>query len=749
KTILFLIILPLYIYSQSSDECFDCHNDEELEFSRGDKAVSLYVNPENYHSSIHADMDCIDCHTDFDSEEIPHREGENIASVECSDCHETDDFNESVHGLVNVDCFSCHTKHSIQEASYLDNISTELCINCHNNPSVRAYKKSIHYTLLNEGNKELECKACHGGSAHTVNSADFTEEDLHTVCSKCHEETVNNYEKSLHGLALTHGKYLAPNCITCHGQHAAMASTNPNSQTFKMNIPQLCGDCHKDGTRVSELKNIDQKHVLENYSQSIHGDGLFRRGLIVTAVCTDCHKSHNILPHQNPESSINRNNIAATCAECHAQIEAVHVKVIEGELWEKEPHKIPACIDCHQPHVVRRVVYEDKYTDNYCMSCHIDKDLHKEKDGEQVSLFIDYESLRNSAHKENSCIKCHTNIDVSKRPICIDSGPVDCSACHAEQVSNYEQSYHGKLFAVKDKDAPYCNDCHYKHATKAKLDPTSRTFRKNIPQLCASCHREGEKAAEKYAGDQHEIIKSYNMSIHGKGLIESGLTVTAICTDCHTSHLELPATDPLSSINSKNIPETCSKCHFGIYEQFQTSVHSTEVSKTDKRLPNCYDCHKSHSIERVERGDFRQGIIDQCGTCHEEVTETYFETLHGKVSRLGEVAAAKCYDCHGSHNILPPINPNSTLSRQNVIETCKSCHPNSNKKFVGYLTHATHHDQDKYPYLYYTFWAMTTLLVGTFTFFGIHTLLWFPRALKEKKKHQANKQKNNEDDENK
>ena len=78
------------------------------------------------------------------------------------------------------------------------------------------------------------------------------------------------------------------------------------------------------------------------------------------------------------------------------------------------------------------------------------------------------------------------------------------------------------------------------------------------------------------------------------------------------------------------------------------------VTKTDKKLPTCYDCHKSHSIERVERGDFRQGIIEQCGKCHEEVTKTYFETFHGKVSRLGEVGAAKCYDCHGSHNILPP-----------------------------------------------------------------------------------------------
>ncbi|MCL4550053.1 MAG: cytochrome C, partial [Bacteroidetes bacterium] len=68
--------------------------------------------------------------------------------------------------------------------------------------------------------------------------------------------------------------------------------------------------------------------------------------------------------------------------------------------------------------------------------------------------------------------------------------------------------------------------------------------------------------------------------------------------------------------------------------------------------------------------------------------------------------------------------------------TCKKCHENSNRMFVGYLTHATHHNRDKYPYLFYTFWFMTILLVGTFTFFGIHTLLWLPRAYKDKKAKQ-------------
>jgi hypothetical protein len=39
---------------------------------------------------------------------------------------------------------------------------------------------------------------------------------------------------------------------------------------------------------------------------------------------------------------------------------------------------------------------------------------------------------------------------------------------------------------------------------------------------------------------------------------------------------------------------------------------------------------------------------------------------------------------------------------------------------------------------------MTILLVGTFTFFGLHTIFWFPRALKEKRKKKLEEKKNNE-----
>ncbi len=40
-------------------------------------------------------------------------------------------------------------------------------------------------------------------------------------------------------------------------------------------------------------------------------------------------------------------------------------------------------------------------------------------------------------------------------------------------------------------------------------------------------------------------------------------------------------------------------------------------------------------------------------------------------------------------------------------------------------------DRDKYPILFYTFVAMTGLLLGTFAVFWVHTLLWMFRGFVE------------------
>lgn len=112
-------------------------------------------------------------------------------------------------------------------------------------------------------------------------------------------------------------------------------------------------------------------------------------------------------------------------------------------------------------------------------------------------------------------------------------------------------------------------------------------------------------------------------------------------------------------------------------------------------------------------------------------------TYHGKVSQLGNSKTAQCYDCHGAHDILNVNDPNSHLSRKNVVATCRKCHAGATRRSAGYLTHATHHDPKKYPYLFVAFWAMTALLTGTFLVSGLHTLLWLPRAFQMRREIQV------------
>jgi cytochrome b subunit of formate dehydrogenase len=633
-----LLALPRTGSAQENDDCLSCHEDSEMTGERDGREYSVFVDPDLFAHSVHADLDCISCHAFLDGvEDFPHDEVEPEP----------------------VDCSACH-----------DDIS------------------------------EL-------------------------------------YDQSLHGQAVAAGEELAPHCWDCHGSHDILPKNDPKSRVAKYNIPFMCGDCHKEGSPVDRYYNIPQDSILSHYSQSIHGEGLYQKGLTVSAVCSDCHTAHFVLPHTDPRSSIFRGNVAATCQHCHGRIEQVHKQIIKGELWEKEPNKVPVCVDCHQPHEARNVFYQE-VSDTECLACHARPDLSMIRDGETVSLYVDSLELHDSRHRAQSCAQCHVGISPHlKRPCSTVADRVDCSICHSAVVETYATSTHGVLLERGETVAPDCTDCHGRHNIRGRQDPRSPTFATNVPALCANCHSAGGSAdMRREIQGKLSDADSYAMSIHGKGLLESGLVVTAMCTDCHTAHHVLPADDPASSVNHKNVPHTCAACHNGIYELYVQSVHGdTTHVQGEKKFPSCTDCHRSHTIARTDTPFFKQQILDQCGGCHAEVTDTYFQTYHGKVFQLGSTIAAECFDCHGSHDILPPDNPESHLSRQNIVATCGKCHEGSHRQFAGYLTHATHHDKDKYPILFYAFWFMTILLVGTLAISTFHTLLWLPRSFMMMRKH--------------
>jgi len=612
------------------------------------------------------------------------------------------------------------------------------CLTCHQDKELTTTRGTKTVSLFVDENRfgasvhaSLNCITCH---ADLSGKEMPHETPLQKVqCGTCHDAEQQLHAESLHGKAVARNDPLAPNCQSCHGFHDIKPVKDPASAVAPLKVPFVCGRCHQEGTRVQRERDIPESHILENYSESIHGEGLLRKGLVVAPNCATCHTPHRILPHTDSRSSIARKNIAATCSKCHAQIESVHLKVIRGELWEREANVLPACIDCHQPHKIRKVFYTQGMADKDCLKCHERGDIVSSKDGH--SLAVDPSDLAHSMHSKTSCSQCHSGVNVSRRRPCETIvQKVDCSSCHAEIGQQYQKSMHGQLVSNNDVNGPTCKECHGTHSVKARRDPRSVSFATNIPNLCARCHREGEKAARRYTGTEHKIVEHYTESIHGKGLLKSGLTVTATCTDCHTAHGELPWNNPESTVNPKNLPTTCGQCHHGIQEQFTQSIHATLVGKTDKELPVCSDCHTAHTIRRADLEGFKLEIMSKCGRCHEKIADTYFDTYHGKVSQLGYTKTAKCYDCHGAHDILPVSDSRSRLSHENVVATCQKCHPGATRRFAGYLTHATHHDPEKYPWLFWTFWGMTGLLIGTFVFGGIHTLLWLPRAIQMRRK---------------
>jgi uncharacterized protein with PIN domain len=621
-----------------------------------------------------------------------------------------------------------------------DTPSNADCLACHDDKGLTAKRGAKTVSLYVDGKKfassvhsSLSCTSCHASLEGKELPHDTPVAKVN--CGTCHSEEADKLAKSLHGKAAAHGDSLAPRCVNCHGNHDILPVKDPRSAVAPLRIPFVCGQCHSEGTPVQRNRNIGQHNILENFSESIHGQGLLKKGLVVAPSCASCHTAHSILPHTDPASSISRANIAKTCTQCHAEIEMVHRKTIRGELWEKKAHVLPACVDCHQPHKIRNLFYPQGMADADCMRCHADQHLQA-ADGR--NMFVRVSEVASSRHAKVACSQCHSEVNASRiRPCETITHKVDCTACHAEIGQQYQRSTHGQLVAKHDSNAPDCKECHGTHHVLGRKDPQSRTFPINVPEMCGSCHHEGQKAAMRYTGVEHQIVRRYEESIHGKGLLKSGLTVTATCTNCHTAHGELPASDPESTVNPKNVPTTCGQCHHGIQEQFVESVHSATVTKTGQALPVCSDCHTAHTIQRTDQDQFKLEIMNKCGRCHAEIAKTYFDTYHGKVSRLGYTKTAKCYDCHGSHDIQKVTDPRSHLSRANVVATCQKCHHDATRRFAGYLTHATHHDPKKYPFLFWSFWGMTALLIGTFVVGGVHTLLWLPRAVEMRRQLRA------------
>ena len=293
--------------------------------------------------------------------------------------------------------------------------------------------------------------------------------------------------------------------------------------------------------------------------------------------------------------------------------------------------------------------------------------------------------------------------------------PATCLGCHGEKISirAFAASVHGKNA---------CTSCHVDIVDLAKH--MRKEVKVNKVQ-CERCHK--KQNSEHYA------------SVHA----EKGVTCANCHTDIHTHNYWK---------NDKRVAVAkCVQCH-DKEAVYQKSVHGKAVSTGNMDSAACHDCHNLHAISALTKGSHteREFHTKVCMKCHSDekmmernkvfnvATKTYMESYHGKNYRLGfPEKVAGCADCHTAHSVLPKNDPASSVNPANLVKSCGQCHPKATPFFTKFYSHGEMTDREKYPILYYTFIAMTGLLLSTFCVFWIHTLLWMFRGFVENREKAA------------
>lgn len=126
-----------------------------------------------------------------------------------------------------------------------------------------------------------------------------------------------------------------------------------------------------------------------------------------------------------------------------------------------------------------------------------------------------------------------------------------------------------------------------------------------------------------------------------------------------------PVTCPAQDISTAD----CADCHTDGDDDIAVVTEDLLARSVHEGF-DCIDCHDG--IEDLPHDDLLPAV--QCGECHEDAAEQY--VLHGR-SVVGEDDDIPgCADCHGTHEILAPSDRESLAHRQNLPQTCGTCHSN-------------------------------------------------------------------------
>ncbi len=313
----------------ADSDCLDCHSavEERQPLRNGNDTPGFPL--AFFRKSVHANMACVDCHTDVVQIDHPAE----LSAVQCADCHAdpAGEYTQSIHGVSHqmgassaATCTDCHGTHDILSARNRESTVFKLnlaftCAKCHDNKGLtEAYKigqtaVNQHYQESIHGNALMKqglivapsCNDCHG--VHDIKrsvdkNARIHHQNIAKTCGECHYGVEEIYNSSVHG-RLLQTKQRGPVCSDCHTAHDIEKPTNGH---FKAASDKICGKCHED--------------KLEFYRETYHGKAMALErpnDAVDVAACYDCHGHHDVFPVSDPRSRLSAERKVETCRQCH------------------------------------------------------------------------------------------------------------------------------------------------------------------------------------------------------------------------------------------------------------------------------------------------------------------------------------------------------------------------------------------------------------------------------------------------
>ncbi len=266
-----------------------------------------------------------------------------------------------------------------------------------------------------------------------------------------------------------------------------------------------------------------------------------------------------------------------------------------------------------------------------------------------------------------------------------------CFVCHkyhflgriGENGKQFNYNVDENIFEHSLHQNVACLECHT-YITKFPHNPVTESVN------CATqCHIQPPFAVEKFS--HQKIINIYKQSVHG--------------------------IRPDDSPALKKAKPDCKFCHLNpLYTRVDEAMISFDVT-----LKRCLNCHQKkgvtqaykHITHRLRKKTSRspQQIVQLCGKCHNDqpfmkkagapqqsldAVKTYNRSIHGKSIMLGSQQAADCISCHASnllHDIYKQNNKKATINKDNLAQTCRQCHAQTNSWFIQIAVHPRPHPE--------------------------------------------------------